>query len=57
MGKSWQKLHNFTYLIVILVAIHFYWSVKSEIIEPSIYIMLVVVLLGVRGNKIKRWLS
>ena len=25
MGKSWQQLHNFNYLIVILVAIHFYW--------------------------------
>jgi len=57
MGKSWQTLHNFTYLIVILVAIHFYWSVKSEIIEPSIYIMFVMVLLAIRGEKIRRWLS
>ena len=34
MGKNWQKLHNWVYLAVLLVGIHFYWSVKSEIIEP-----------------------
>ncbi|MGS0694069.1 protein-methionine-sulfoxide reductase heme-binding subunit MsrQ [Shewanella sp. 0m-4] len=48
MGKSWQKLHNWIYVIAILVPIHFYWSVKSEIIEPSLYILLFLVLLGLR---------
>jgi sulfoxide reductase heme-binding subunit YedZ len=57
MGRTWQMLHNFTYVISVLVAIHFYWSVKSEIIEPGIYIVLVIVLLGFRGKKIRRWLS
>ncbi|MGS0680046.1 protein-methionine-sulfoxide reductase heme-binding subunit MsrQ [Shewanella sp. 125m-7] len=48
MGKSWQKLHNWIYLIAILVPIHFYWSVKSEVIEPSLYILLFAILLGFR---------
>jgi len=45
MGKRWQQLHNLVYLLAILIPIHFYWSVKSEVIEPSIYIIITWVLL------------
>lgn len=48
MGKRWQQLHNCVYLLAILVPIHFYWSVKSEVIEPSIYIVLLSLLLVIR---------
>lgn len=57
MGRSWQSLHNFIYLLVLLVGIHFYWSVKSEVIEPGIYLALTLILLVWRRDKIKRWLS
>lgn len=50
MGRRWQTLHNGIYLIAILAPIHFYWSVKSEVIEPSIYLILFGVLLLVRIN-------
>jgi len=53
MGKSWQKLHNYNYLIVLLVSTHFYWSVKSEIIEPIIYISVTLILLALRRQKLK----
>ncbi|MGL5047976.1 MAG: protein-methionine-sulfoxide reductase heme-binding subunit MsrQ [Shewanella sp.] len=45
MGRRWQTLHNGVYLVAILAPIHFYWSVKSEIIEPSLYILGFSVLL------------
>lgn len=48
MGKAWQRLHNWIYLIAILAPIHFYWSVKSEIVEPSIYIVGFGLLLLIR---------
>ncbi|WP_068546723.1 protein-methionine-sulfoxide reductase heme-binding subunit MsrQ [Thalassotalea crassostreae] len=57
MKRNWQKLHNFNYILVVLVCIHFYWSVKSEIIEPSIYIIVSAFLLYLRRDKIKRWLK
>ena len=57
MGRKWQTLHNFVYLAVLLIAIHFYWSVKSEIIEPSIYFIITAVLLSLRNKKFKRWLK
>jgi len=54
MGKRWQKLHNSIYLIALLVPLHFIWSVKSEIIEPSIYIVVTALLLSLRKEQIKR---
>ncbi|MCE9678819.1 protein-methionine-sulfoxide reductase heme-binding subunit MsrQ [Shewanella sp. AS1] len=56
MGRNWQRVHNSIYLIAILAPIHFYWSVKSEIIEPSLYLVLFVCLLLIRLNwgKIKK---
>jgi sulfoxide reductase heme-binding subunit YedZ len=53
MGKSWQKLHNTSYLIVTLVSIHFYWSVKSELISPIFYFLLTIILLAFRYKKLK----
>ena len=53
MGKSWQSLHNYSYLIVILVSVHFYWSVKSELISPLFYMLLTLVLLAFRHKKLK----
>jgi sulfoxide reductase heme-binding subunit YedZ len=54
MGKNWQKLHNWVYLAAILIGIHFYWSVKSEIIEPSIYLFITLTLLTFRFKKFKK---
>lgn len=54
MGKSWQSLHNVSYLIVLLVTIHFYWSVKSELTSPLFYFMVTILLLLFRYKKIKR---
>jgi len=57
MGQSWQKLHNGVYLALSLVSLHFYWSVKSEIIEPSLYAAFALYLLYLRRDKIKAWLN
>lgn len=56
MGKSWQTLHNYNYLIVMLVSVHFYWSVKSELLVPLFYGFLTAVILFFRYKKIKRLL-
>ena len=53
MGKSWQHLHNVSYLIVLLVTVHFYWSVKSELTSPLFYFTMALVLLLFRYKKLK----
>ena len=55
MGKKWQTLHNYTYLALLLAGIHFYWSVKSDIVEPLIYLVISIFLLSLRKDKFKRW--
>lgn len=55
MGRKWQQLHNWVYVALVLIALHFYWSVKSEIIEPSIYIVISLLLLYFRKKRITRW--
>lgn len=54
MGKSWQKLHNWVYFAIILAAIHFYMSVKSDITEPLIYAIIALILLSFRLKKLFR---
>lgn len=53
MGKSWQKLHNLSYLAVLLACLHFFWLVKSSLIEPLIYIAIALTLLILKRKKIK----
>ena len=56
LGKKWQALHNWVYVITLLIGIHFYWSVKSDISEPVIYFTITALLLWARKDKIKQWL-
>ena len=57
MGKHWQTLHNWVYAALLLGVIHYFWSVKSEVTEPGIYIMITILLLISRKNKFRRWLK
>ena len=57
MGRKWQSLHNWVYLAAILVAVHFYWSIKSDLTEPLIYFAITGVLLWLRKDKIKKALT
>ena len=57
MKGRWQTLHNFIYLVVLLVVIHFYWSVKSDIVEPLTYVTLFFILMAFRHKKLRRWVD
>ena len=48
LGKRWQKLHRLVYVIGILGVWHFYWQVKLDTLEPLVYALILVVLLGHR---------
>ncbi len=48
LGRRWKKLHRLIYVIAGLGVWHFYWQVKEDILEPSIYVCILTVLLGYR---------
>src|ERR1700730_8062733 len=44
-GKRWQMLHRLIYFSATLGVIHYYWQVKSAVIRPLTYGVIVAVLL------------
>ena len=51
LGKQWKMLHRMVYIISILGVLHFFWLVKADLIEPTIYAVILVFLLGYRRAK------
>jgi sulfoxide reductase heme-binding subunit YedZ len=47
LGKQWQTLHRLVYVAAVLGIIHYWWIVKSGVLDPvKITIVLVIVLLA-----------
>ena len=44
-GQSWRKLHQLTYVIAALGALHFVWLAKGFQLEPLVYLAIIVTLL------------
>lgn len=57
MKRYWLTLHRFVYWAALFAVIHYYWSVKSEIIEPMIYISICLFLLAQRQKYFKKLLK
>lgn len=45
LGRGWKKLHRLVYLIAILAVWHFYWQVKLDTLEATIYAATLAALL------------
>jgi len=54
LGKSWKKLHQLVYAIIILGVLHYLWLTKADYLEPGIYALIAGVLLFQRLNY-KKW--
>ncbi len=48
LGRRWQKLHRLVYVIAIVGVWHFYWQVKLDTLDPTLYALVLAVLLGTR---------
>ena len=47
-GKIWNRLHMLIYVSAITAGIHYWWKVKTGVISPAPYTVVILVLLGVR---------
>ena len=54
LGRRWQKLHRLVYPIAILGVWHYYWQVKLDTVEPTVYAVILAVLLGWRVRQARR---
>jgi sulfoxide reductase heme-binding subunit YedZ len=48
LGPSWRRLHQLTYAVAVLGAVHFIWLSKGFQIEPLIYLGVILGLLALR---------
>ena len=48
LGRNWQRVHRFIYLIAAFGVLHFWWLVKRDITQPAIFALVLSALLGVR---------
>jgi sulfoxide reductase heme-binding subunit YedZ len=48
LGGKWKRLHQLAYVIPALGVLHFWWLVKADVLEPLLYGVVLVVLLGSR---------
>ena len=54
-GRRWKKLHKVIYLIALLGVFHFFMMVRADFTRPSIYMMIILAMLGYRfWSKYKR---
>lgn len=47
-GKNWNRLHMLIYLAALTAMAHYWWKVKTGVISPAPYTLVILVLLGVR---------
>jgi sulfoxide reductase heme-binding subunit YedZ len=57
LGKNWKKLHRWVYAAGILAVIHYIWVAKVAFGEPTIYAIILTVLLVARIPAVRSWLS
>ncbi len=55
LGRRWQQLHNFVYLVAILASVHYLWSVKILSPQPLVYAAIAFALLALRYKKFRQW--
>ena len=49
-GKNWNRLHMLVYLAAITAMAHYWWKVKTGVMSPAPYTLVILVLLGVRPS-------
>ena len=51
LGRNWKRLHGLVYWIAILVLLHYFWLLKSDLSEWVIYALILLLLLLMRRFK------
>ena len=48
LGKRWNQLHKLVYAAAVLSGLHYIWLVKSDLREPLLYCVIILLLLIIR---------
>ena len=45
LGRHWQRLHRLVYPIAMCAVLHFFWLVKADLYTPTVYAVILSLLL------------
>lgn len=48
LGRNWKRLHWLIYPAAVFAVLHYFWLVKKDLSQPSVYGGILAVLLGMR---------
>jgi sulfoxide reductase heme-binding subunit YedZ len=54
LGKWWKQLHKLVYAAAVLSGLHYIWLVKSDLREPLLYCVIILLLLMIRIPKVNQ---
>lgn len=57
LGKTWKKLHRWVYAAGILAVTHYIWAMKTPFGKPTLYAVILAILLAARLPVVRNWLS
>lgn len=57
LGARWLQLHRLVYLVAVLGVWHFYWQVKLDTLQASVYAVVLAALLLARLRPVRQWLG
>ncbi len=57
LGKNWKKLHRWVYAAGILAVTHFIWVRKVPFGQPTLYAVILAILLIARLPAVRTWLG
>ena len=64
MGKNWKRLHWLVYPAVVVSILHYglaqkgdLFTLQGNILRPFLWLMLTIVLLGLRVSMVRKWVS
>jgi methionine sulfoxide reductase heme-binding subunit len=47
-GKNWNRLHMLVYVAALTATIHYWWKVKTGVLSPAPFTIVILLLLGMR---------
>jgi len=57
LKKGWITLHKLVYLAAVLLMLHYIWVQKSDIRQPLVWTMLLILLFIIRLPVIRKWFT
>jgi sulfoxide reductase heme-binding subunit YedZ len=57
LGRNWKRLHRLIYPAILFVMIHVIWMARSDLLQPLLYLLVVLLCFAGRSQGLLRWVK